>query len=358
MAAKDPQYSTPAIPANAATFIAHATVRINGSAALVFRTLRNTETWKDWNRFTPKATIKHQPEEDDATNAEYRDLVVEATSRALSVDSDIASSLPPSFAYSSSRRASTSSNGPSAAQKFEDAKNERRASVGSNASRTSKTDAADHVLASPHGILLPLPSVQPSPFTPGTPTKRGSVSGNPAVNAAVHAAQANTRRHSIITIYGEPSVRLMVGTTLTLHTCMKLPHHPTEYKDYAVRVIEVSRPDDPALPEESNPLLRSNTHTPSVSGVYRIVWGTENSSSFPKFILQFQRVTEIRSVYRGDGKEESEVKMWEGWKGFGSKKIDKAYVQKWLEQTALGLRDFCESFGGAVDRCDWAMAAP
>src|SRR5271167_4305054 len=106
--AKDPQYSTPAIPASAATFIAHATVRINGPAALVFRTVRNTETWKDWNRFTPKATIKHQPEEDDATNAEYRDLVVEATSRALSIDSDIASSLPPSLAYSSSRRASTS----------------------------------------------------------------------------------------------------------------------------------------------------------------------------------------------------------------------------------------------------------
>jgi hypothetical protein len=80
---------TPDIPPSAATFTTYASTRINAPASLVFRTLRNTDTWRDWNRFVPRVTITFQPpDKDKVTQAEISELV-RNTSIAGSVDSDI-----------------------------------------------------------------------------------------------------------------------------------------------------------------------------------------------------------------------------------------------------------------------------
>jgi hypothetical protein len=102
-------FSTPDIPQSTAVFHVSARTHINAPASLVFRTLRNTETWKDWNRWVPKVTITEQPDdEDDATIAEIEELV-RNTSLAVNLDSDITDGAAPGKGYGHSeayRRAS------------------------------------------------------------------------------------------------------------------------------------------------------------------------------------------------------------------------------------------------------------
>src|ERR1700722_7989121 len=62
-------YNTPLISAAPANFIVAARYTCNAPAALVFRTLRNTETWRDWNRFCPRVTIRWQPDDSDEREA-------------------------------------------------------------------------------------------------------------------------------------------------------------------------------------------------------------------------------------------------------------------------------------------------
>ncbi|KIV96616.1 hypothetical protein PV10_00458 [Exophiala mesophila] len=89
MATTKTDFSTPDIPMSEAIWYVSACTRINAPASLVFRTLRNTETWKDWNRWIPTVTITDQPDdEDDATIAEIEELV-RNTSIAVNHDSEI-----------------------------------------------------------------------------------------------------------------------------------------------------------------------------------------------------------------------------------------------------------------------------
>lgn len=147
---------------------------------------------------------------------------------------------------------------------------------------------------------------------------------------------------------------------MTVHVKMKLPHSQ-ETKDQSVVVTEVSRPDDP-LDDGPGPgkLARIQTHTVSKSGVYRLVWGSVNSynppKSYPKFVLQTQRVHEIRPIVGGDGKETCEYWDWEIQKGMLAKRNQKdysKYMEERMAEWGRRLGEFCETMGGAVERRDF-----
>ena len=360
----DPKFNTPLIPANAAALIVHASARVDAPASLVFRTLRNTDTWRDWNNFVPRVTIRSQPPEDDlTTEAEIADLVLN-TSRLGSIDSDITdgaanppkkpASPAPAASTGDSRRASVASgkstDGLSGAQRFAQSQAARRASTASGMSGGATPESPQRV-SSPAPAKLVETS---SPGTGGVLIQHGTKSGR----GKLPSSDAR-RRISLVAMYGEPSIRLKLNTTMTFHMRMGLPLKPASYKDAPYVVTEVSRPDD--LPTGSNipdpALTRSTTHTVSRSGVYRIVWGTDHKSDkHPRFMLTSQWVTEVRPVMRGDGKEESEITIWESMKGLSANGIKKQYHEYLFERFqdwVLGLRDYCEAMGGAVERRDF-----
>lgn len=427
MGNRDPRWSTPLISASSATYVTHASTTINAPAALVFRTIRNTETWKDWHKFIPRVDIKKQPEEDDTTDAEFADLVIINTSLALSQDSEIEASLPPG---SMSRRISQSS-GKSELEtdptfkQFAEMNKGRRGSYASTKSNTSNKSKSgvpptitevlsgsdqDEPHADTDNRLQPIPSESlfSSPGAPGggllpappvspMASRRGSLINSPFTNpnvsppsAAAHAKSTGVhhgrRKLSINSIYGELSVRLIVGTQLCLHIRTKLPRTHIPYKEVNVTVTEVSRPPDPANPDEtgapfSSPftkagdgggtvvttpfaLNKSKTHTTSPSGIYRIVWG--NHSKAMKFMALFQRVWEIRPLsdggVGGGGRADDlcQLTTWECGKGLAIKShlggIDGPYIQKRLDDTVEGLKAFCESLGGkGVERRDFSV---
>jgi hypothetical protein len=399
-------FSTPDIPMSEATFHVSACTRINAPASLVFRTLRNTETWKDWNRWIPRVTITDQPDdEDDATIAEIEELV-RNTSIAVSYDSDITDGavapgerapprrgsmprdedpkpknknlvveegqgrrssdghlFPPVTRQALANRriseqservrksmsdatpCSNSLNGLSGAQKFQAAKLEAGETV---------AGAGDNKNA----VMLESPD-QPSILMPAP-------SNTASTKLAVSHGKDNRRKSSshrrqlhINALYGEPSVRIQVGTKMTFYVRMKLPHS-LEVRPMNMVVTEVSRPDDPL--EEDDQIARTQTHTPSKSGVYRLVWGMSNAynppRSFPKFLLQAQRVHEIRPVVAGDGTETCEYWDWEAQRGLLAKKVKKdhgPYIEERMAEWGRRLGDFCESMGGAVERRDFSV---
>jgi len=143
---------------------------------------------------------------------------------------------------------------------------------------------------------------------------------------------------------------------LTFYVKMKLPHSQ-EVRPMNMVVSEVSRPDDP-LDEPG--LARTPTHTVSKSGVYRLVWAMATAysppRSFPKFLLQAQRVHEIRPIVSGDGTEMCEYWDWEAQRGILAKKVKKdygKYMEERMAEWGTRLGDFCESMGGAVERRDF-----
>ena len=396
LSTNDPKFNTPLIPANSATLIVHASARINAPASLAFRVLRNTETWRDWNNFVPRVTIRSQPPDDSATDAEIADLVIN-TSRLGSIDSDITdgaanppkkpASPTPAADPDSSRRASVASgksDGLSAAQRYAQSQTSgRRASAVSTKSGMSTSAVNPEIAAALSDSPRSASPVAPpkaaklvetsSPSSGGVLIQHGTTAnGKPATPASVAR-----RRLSLYAMYGEPSIRLKVNTTMTLHQRMSLPLRPAAYTDKPFVVTEVSRPDDltevvsrpddlhsenDVLPSPqsgaSRPqLTRTKTHTLSRSGVYRIVWGTDHKADKrPKFMLTSQWVTEVRPVVRGDGKEECEIVTWESWKGVqagGIKKQYQGYLFERFQDWVLGLRDYCEAMGGAVERRDF-----
>lgn len=344
----DPKFNTPLIPASQAALIIHASTRIDAPASLVFRTLRNTETWRDWNNFVPRVTIRSQPPEDIVTDTEIEELILN-TSYLVSMDSDLTegggppvnNAAPPPVAPSTddSRRASVgsgkSSDGLSGAQRFQQSQEARRASTASGTYGKSGIASALIETASPAtgGVLIhSVPGRKP---TPATTHKR--------------------RRSSLNAMYGEPSIRLKVHTAMTFHCRMGLPLLPGKYKDMLLVVTEVSRPDD-VLDEPNSGLTRSKTHTLSRSAVYRIVWGTDHKAErTPRFMLSSQWVVEVQPVVRGDGKEECEITLWESLKGLGAGGVRRRqeYLFEMFTAWALGLRDYCEAMGGAVERRDF-----
>lgn len=111
-------------------------------------------------------------------------------------------------------------------------------------------------------------------------------------------------------------------------------------------------------------LLRPGGQPPGQNRTYRIMWESDNNLTFPrslpKWLLFCQRVTEIRPVLRGDGKEECEISTWECQRGLLAPLVKKyygQYLQKMFEQNVEGLRDYCEVMGGAVDRRDFSVSA-
>ncbi|EXJ85195.1 hypothetical protein A1O3_05870 [Capronia epimyces CBS 606.96] len=405
MATTRTDFSTPDIPMSEATFYVSACTRINAPASLVFRTLRNTETWRDWNRWIPRVTITFQPEEeDDATLAEIEELV-RNTSIAVSFDSDITDGAvgPPSPAprrssrlpsgigaetgsppssrgdtgrtssegfsplpvtrqrlASNAGRASEESNGErprsnatnglSGAQKYQAAQETRKSSIASGKEPATANSAV--MLESPaqSSILMPAPA--------NTASTALAVSHKASRRKSGISSSLRRQLH-INALYGEPSVRIQLATRMTLHMRMKLPHSH-ELREQNVIVTEVSRPDDPLDEPDPGGLARAPTHTVSKSGVYRIVWTLANSynppKSYPKFLLQTQRVHEIRPIVSGDGTETCEYWDWEAQKGMLAKRNKKEQAQYMKERMAewgTRLGAFCESMGGAVERRDF-----
>jgi hypothetical protein len=245
---------------------------------------------------------------------------------------------------------SNSTNGLSGAQKYQAAQEARKASTAAGEEPPPAKTAV--LLESPAhpSVLMPAPA--------NTPSTALAVS-NKAPKRKSAASSSLRRQLHINALYGEPSVRIQMGTRMTLHMKMKLPKS-YETREQSVVVTEVSRPDDPLDDADPTSLLRSPTHTVSKSGVYRLVWSMVNSynppKSYPKFLLQTQRVHEIRPIVRGDGTETCEYWDWEAQKGILAKKNKKEYAKYMEERMAewgTRLGEFCESMGGAVERRDF-----
>ncbi len=410
---------TPDIPASAAVITVHASTRINAPAPLVFRILRNTDTWRDWNRFVPRVNITFQPPDvDEVTAAEVAELV-KNTSILGSIDSQITDGAapgsggsltgrrmsmqeeddyrlaPPPVTREQLRRASAASgmsgisggkisglgerpksstdqnrrhteahlsvpNGSekkaSAARMFEAS---RRASAAAPETTTSRKDSKNIMIESPNdpNVLVPAPptaTAKEAEAEQNTPRSRRPS----AVNISPNIAK---RMMSINAIYGEPSVRIQMGTKMVFHCRMKMPTSMAMDQESAIIVNEVSRPDD----ETDGPISisRVETHTLSRTGVYRIVWSMQSSysppKSFPKFLLQAQRVHEIRPVKRGDGGEECVYDDWECQRGVLAGKVKKRYgdyLQTRFEEWGRGLGGYAEAMGGAVERRDFSVA--
>lgn len=447
MTATKTDFSTPDIPMSEAIWHVSACTTINAPASLVFRTLRNTETWKDWNRWIPRVTITDQPDDDDdATLAEIEELV-RNTSIAVNLDSDItdgaampepepqasrrgslawgaisahsggASLAPPSSSSSSGqarksreaprgseaglvapavtrqrlasnaskRSAETSRNNSingathSGAQKFQDS---RRASVASGSEpattpapapktdTNTNTNVNANVDGNSTGVMLDIPGntgvLHPAPRNTGaTALALSSQWGDGPRRKSSASTFAEKKRLHVNALYGEPSVRIQDGTKMTLHVRIKLPSSQ-ELRDLNVVVTEVSRPDDPLYDDDDDSaaarLQRTQTHTTSKSGVYRLVWTMENKysppRSYPKFLLQAQRVHEIRPIVTGDGREMCEYWDWEAQRGMLAKRQRKDhfnYYEQRMQEWGRRVGEFCESMGGAVERRDFVQ---
>ncbi|KAJ9611449.1 hypothetical protein H2200_004633 [Cladophialophora chaetospira] len=422
MPATKTDFSTPLIPQSTATFHASSRTIINAPASLVFRTLRNTETWKDWNRWCPRVAINDQPDdEDDATLAEIEELV-RNTSIAVAFDSDITdgavmpgtpsrrvsgegpngsrSQTPPGssggldvpgnpppvtrqrLASNASRLSGVSADGPSrnnsttnangeqqprrlsAAQQYQATTDARRGSLPNSIlpQEGDKENTPANKIGT--GILLPAPN-NPARLMPAPPNTASTA----IARRKSTATSKNRRQLHINALYGEPSVRIQLGTKMTLYYKMKLPSSQ-EVSERAVEVTEVSRPDD-ALENDLSPaelgkalLLKTQTHTGDAnSGVYRLVWTSSTSynppRSYPKFLLFSQRVHEIRPSVDGAGQEICEYWDWEVQRGMVAKKNAKAkqYMEERMAEWGRRLGEFCESMGGAVERRDFVGEA-
>lgn len=449
------QLGTPDIPASQSIFTVYASTKISAPAALVFRTLRNTDTWRDWNKYCPRVTMVSQPPEadDEATLAEIQQLV-RNTSVAGSVDSAITDGAasqgtgligrrmsveeedkvrftPPPVTRASLRRQSLASQGSgagrpdsqvgrsasvasgedasvlaamavanvngntngnhartssdqfgaqkqtngastagspplSAAQRFQQSQDQRKASDASG----ERPDTPKKVLVqAPHdpGLLVPAPDTPASQQASNT-QKRKSVSS------------ATRKRLSINALYGEPSVRIQIGTRMTLHLRVQVLNNSLGTdREMSVVVGEVSRPEDNedvgggswdigALAasmdngeDEMRRVSRMQTHLAAKSpGVYRIVWSMLEKynppKSYPRWLLQAQRIHEIRKVVRGDGKEECVYDDWECWRGVLANRTGKKHKKYWdkrAKEWGYGLGLYCEAMGGDVERRDF-----
>jgi len=400
------KFDTPTIRASEAVLVIHTEIVINAPAAIVFRSLRNVETWRDWNRFVPKVNLTFQPPDDDhVTAAEIRQLV-RNTSIAGSFDSDLTDGgsgmakphapdeqPPPRFRLNSlsgqggaaprlsesvdpftvttnghppnsptAPRISMSSeaSGPkkSAVQKFQEAQESRRASIASGKEPppiVNRVENSDSHRAS----IVPM-----SPTSPDR-SRRASKSHE-------HEHKAERTRQSLLAMYGEPLSRLQIGTKMTLFSRMKALS-PSEFTETNVIVTEVARPDDPLTEAGTTALSRTKTHSLERSGTYRIVWAIDSQGSsifniggilsgkkLPSYLLQAERVHEIRPTTDGAGNEICVYSTWECMKGQGAKNVKKKYaehLQKMFAVWAEGLKDFAEGLHAPkIDRRDFSIS--
>ncbi|KAK5070536.1 hypothetical protein LTR64_000207 [Lithohypha guttulata] len=397
------QFNTPNILASEAVLIIHSTVNIDAPAALVFRSLRNTDTWRDWNRFVPKVTIDHQPPEDDhVTAAEIQELV-----RNTSINGSFYSDLtdgggngtrrprspddqpPPRFRLNSissqmsagsaeqqpqrsqsvgevftnlspfDKRGSTVSTGSgqqkkSGAQLFQESQEIRRSSIASGQEPPAIVNRVENSDSHRASIAYPSPNH----------SRRDS-----KLKQRDSSAAASRAYQSLMKMYGEPSVRLQIGTKMTFHVRMK-PMSPSEFTETKMVVIEISRPDDPVNEAGTTALTRSKTHTLDRMGHYRIVWAADaegasilnlsaifSGSKMPKYLLQAERVHEIEPT----GPESCIYRNWECQKGHAAKQVKKKYgdyLQKMFDTWGWGLKEFCEGLHAPkIARRDFSISA-
>lgn len=401
------QFDTPNIRASEAVLLLHSSAEINAPASMVFRTLRNTETWRDWNRFVPKVNITFQPpEEDSATAAEIQHLV-RNTSIAGSFYSDLTDGgvgqrrprspdeqPPPRFRLNSissqmSETSQTSTGDPprqssesvdplstngtsapptttadtptrkSGAQLFQETQERRRSSI---ANGQEPAPIVNNIVNSDsHRASLSMPA---SPRS-----RRGSKQQEHRQSSVVASQKAAEKTHrALMNMYGEPSVRLQMRTKMTFFVRMK-PSSPSELTETNMVVTDVSRPDDPVLESGTTALTRSKTHNLERSGLYRVVWATDSEgaslfnvsgifsgSKMPKYLLQGERVHEIEPT----GPESCVYRTWECQKGRAAKTVKKKYgeyLQQMFEGWARGLKDFCEGLHAPrVARRDFSIS--
>ena len=244
----------------------------------------------------------------------------------------------------------------SGAQKFAAAQAARKQSTASGEAPAPNSNV---LVEAPH---------DPNMLVPAPPTKTAQDAANQQRRRSTSVTAK--RQASINALYGEPSVRIQLGTKMTFYCRMNIPSSMVPSREIQVIVTELSRPDDAteefsAAKLGANPdsaLSRAKTHTLGKSGVYRIVWTLSTPYSGmshpPKFLLQAQRVHEIRTVVRGDGKEECVYEDWECQKGQLAKVVKNkyaAYLEKRFEEWGRGLKAYCEVMGGDVERKDFVQ---
>lgn len=374
--------STPTIAASDAILVLAAETQIDAPAQVVFRAIRNTDTWRDWNRFVPKVSIQYQPpEEDSATTAEIQEIV-RNTSIAGTFYSDLTDGgvgtprqrdpdeqPPPRLRLNSNAsrgssdqqnrlsseagpRASISSAGgrpgPSGAQMYQEAQNSRRNSLASG----GEPEPVSNQLANrnPHRASIAMP--------PASPGRKGSTKPKYTQTVGPTTKSLERAHAAMMSVYGEPSVRLQIKTKLTLYTRMK-PMSPSDFVEVSVVVIDVARPDDPVSEKGTTALTRSKTHHLGKNGIYRVIWandtGTSSIANLLKGQIQAERVHEIEPT----GAETCVYRTWELQKGHAAKSNKKKhgeYLQKMTEVWCSGLRDFCEGLHAPkIDRRDFSI---
>jgi hypothetical protein len=297
----DRALSTPDIPASRAKVTLCASTVANAGAALCFGKLLDTSVWRDWNQLVPEVTIRSQPVGD-----EWETPLV-------------------------SRNPSTARDKPSSPK---DQPNPRIGDIAEVGVREELSVEA----SSPRKSNPPLGS-------------RRDTNSHLALHEPLESQRnpaARLRHLSISTLGGEPSTRLRLGTSMTFHVILN-PSKPRNHRNAELIVSELLRPGD---------------QPPGQRPAYRIMWESDTSLTFPhslpKWLLFCQRVTEVRPVTRGDGKEDCEIMTWECQRGFLARFVKRYYrerLQRMFEQNVHGLQEYCEAMGGAVDRRDFSISA-
>jgi hypothetical protein len=312
--------STPGIPESHARLTLSASTSASAGAALCFRKLLDTSVWHDWNHLVPEVTIRSQPSEDEWETP--------FTSRNPSI-------------------------APCTPSSPQTQPSPRFGSIGDVAlGRDSSQEAPPYPPPASSSDLDLLPSSRvgsANHLTVQDPLEGGqSCSTSPKNSGRLSPTGRQARQLIIATVGGELSVRLRLGTSMTFLVVLN-SSKIDKYRKTELVVSELVRPGD---------------QPPGQPSVYRIMWESDTSlkfpHSFPKWLLFAQRVTEIRPVVRGDGKEGCEITTWECQRGFLArfvKRYYKKYLQRMFEQNVEGLRDYCEAMGGAVDRRDFSTSA-
>lgn len=302
--------STPGIPASRAKLVLSASTFANARADLCFAKLVDTSVWRDWNHLVPEVTIRTQPSQDEwETPFASRNPSIEST-RVIPLHNEASPRIGRISDVGFSRDASLD--------------------IPANSLPTSNQSSSPP-LGSKVGTGNHLPVRDPL---------EGRRDQSPSSQRA--------RVLSVTTIAGEPSIRLRRGTSMTFHVVLE-PSKPNEIRKTELVVSELIKPGD---------------QLPGQTPVYRIMWESNTGLAFPhslpKYLLFCQRVTEIRPIVHGDGKESCEIKTWECQTGLLATFVKRnygQYLQSMFEQNVHGLRGYCEAMGGAVDRRDFSISA-
>ena len=302
-------YTTPLVPASSASLIVHASYTCSAPAALVFRTLRNTETWKDWNRFCPRVTIRHQPDDSD----ELEEMEYYAVSGGFA---------SPAAASDAIRRKSIE------VRELEQARHASLASSTGSGKVENAMRRASHVSRR---------QLHAAGGEPSARLKDGT-------KCTFHVRMKLPEKQADYT-----------DATLVV-TEVSRPNDPAN-DDYST--LDAAQL---AAAGAGLGLSAVQTHTDAgASGVYRIVWASDPPKSRT---LLAQRVHEIRPLPpaedgAGVEAERCEIVTWECQRGILArvvKRMSGRYIQERFEEWVKGLGEYCEAMAGSrVERHDFGV---